>query len=200
MSQKLKSVPSGECGYFLLGNVMKTGESMVVAANKSVFNVTPPDSGNLYVTISGTATDLRVGDDVRISLSQGVPQVATVINVYRTDEGEAASSGKPPGKKGAGKEAAGAARPKAEPKRPAKTAKPADPEAAPKEQTVKRPASPGESHFRRGVNLLANGKRDAAIEAFNKAREADPSEEMAERVANALKPKSPEPSEAPEKN
>lgn len=79
------------CGFFLLGNIAKvSGEQMVVSAGKGVFAVIPPSSGQLWVSGQGRATDLRVGDDVRVSTtSTGRTVVATMVNVYRKETKEA---------------------------------------------------------------------------------------------------------------
>lgn len=39
---------------------------MVVVANKQYFNVIPPSGGELWVTLAGRPTDIRIGDDARM--------------------------------------------------------------------------------------------------------------------------------------
>jgi Flp pilus assembly protein TadD len=51
------------------------------------------------------------------------------------------------------------------------------------------PHSAAETQFTLGMNMLANGNRERAIEYFNKARELDTSNAMRDRVEAALEGK-----------
>jgi hypothetical protein len=119
--------------------------------------VTPPASGALYMSARCTAGDIREGDTVRVSLLKpGAPYAARLINIYRKETGEAASENDPEGETG---------------------------RASAKERRI---AARARRDYRTGLRLLEKGKRENAIKYFDKARGADPSDEMAERIADAL--------------
>ena len=192
MSQKLKNT-SGECGYFLLGYVVRTGEQIVVLANKSFYNVTPPASGELWVTVPGKPTDIRIGDEARVSLAQtNPPYRATVVNLYRKDEGAKPAAPPKSASRSLAKDGGDDGTEKPKPTllpnnkvfQKAKIGEPL------KTSAMSVAVSPAEAQFQLGINMLANGKREAAMEHFNKARQADPSESMSQRIADALAGKS----------
>jgi hypothetical protein len=167
-SLRLQSKPNSSCGFFLLGNLVMTGDPLVVSSGRRTFMVTPPASGALYMSARCTAGDIRTGDTVRVSLLKpGTPYAARMINIYRKDSGEAASENDPEGETG---------------------------RARIKER---RNASKARRDFRTGLRLLEKGKREAAIEYFDKARGSDPSDELAERIADALGKSTPQNSVTP---
>jgi hypothetical protein len=49
-------------------------ENIVVYALGSPFNVQPPDQREIWVTLSGRPADVTQGDDVRVSLAEGIKQ------------------------------------------------------------------------------------------------------------------------------
>jgi hypothetical protein len=141
---------------------MRTGDQLLVAAGQQTFTVTPPKSGAMYMSARCAPRDIRKGDSVRVSLTNrgtnnpNAPYVATLINIYRKDSGEAISE--------------------------------EDPEGETINRVVsRRKASKARRDFRVGQRLLDGGKRPAAMKYFEKAREADPSDEMAQRIADALR-------------
>ena len=152
---------------------MMTGDRLVVASGRQTFVVTPPASGTLYMSARCTAGDIQEGDTVRVSLIKpGVPYVARMINIYRKDTGEAASEEDPEGE--ASSEIT-------------KGQRQGSHASASRSSTAeRRMISKARKDFRIGLRLLNSGRLQAAIEHFDKAREADPSDEMAERITQAL--------------
>jgi hypothetical protein len=189
MSAKLRSQPGGECGYFLCGNIVRTGDVMVVAANKQYFNVIPPSGGELWVTLAGRPADIRIGDDARVSFADAVPIRASVVNLYRRDEADSATEAKSTAKTAAKSDDKGSINdsPKATNRKSATKGKS---KSAAKSDSKPTPQSAAETQFRLGMNMLANGNREKAIDYFKKARELDSSDAMRDRISDALTGKS----------
>jgi len=120
-----------------------------------------------------TAGDIQKGDTVRVSLPNRTPPYsASMINIYREDTGEAVSEEDPEGESDSATAKRRRKRPQARTPRGS--------------STERQNSSKARRYFRIGLKLLKKGKRDAAIEYLDRAREADPSDELAERIADVL--------------
>jgi len=128
----------------------------VVAAGQRTFIVAPPASGTLYLSARCTAKDIRAGDTVRVSLLKPGAPYAAKMINIYRKETGEAASVKDP------EGESGRARAKG------------------------RAASRARRDFRTGLRLIKKGKWEPAREYFNKARKADPSDEMAKRIDDAL--------------
>ena len=156
---------------------------MVVAAGRMTLQVIPPSSGNLWMNADGSAKDIQIGDDVRVSLVRpGLPYAASLINIYRRDRGEQSAVSSDGAKKANEKtkeRKTGSRQKRAKKASDRKTR-------SPDIKSSKRTKSRAEAQFKLGLNLLAKGNRKAAVKYFERARQADPSEAMAKRIAGAL--------------
>jgi hypothetical protein len=172
-SAQLAKSGRDECGLYLCGNVVSTDGNMVVRAGSNTFTVQPPDRGEIWVTLSARPGDLVEGDDVRVSLPAPGRTDARLVNVYRrvTDGGEKGRTSGSEAEQGTAAAEAGGDR---------------SSDQAVSKVSGRSSNARAERLFKNALRQLKRGKRDAALELFDQAKAADPSDAMAQRIAAVL--------------